>query len=79
MAYTTEDASYQQATVDLTWLDESKKATMICVQFLASNKTTLSGSDFAWGTTINYPTIGNWTVHMGSVLKIDDLSLNYTK
>lgn len=79
VAYTTEDASYQQATVDLTWLDESKKATMICVQFLASNKTTLSGSDFAWGTTINYPTIGNWTVHMGSVLKIDDLSLNYTK
>lgn len=78
-AYSTEDNSYQQATVDFTYKTTSKKATTICVQFLASNKTSLKESDFAKGTTINYPTIGNWTVHMGSILKIDDLSLNYTR
>ena len=49
------------------------------MQFLASNKTSLDKDDFAMGTTINYPTIGNWTVHMGSVLKIDDISLIYDK
>lgn len=78
-AYSAEDNSYQQATVDLTYKTTSKKATTICVQFLASNKTSLNESDFAKGTTINYPTIGNWTVHMGSILKIDNLSLNYTR
>lgn len=74
-----EDNSYGQAVVNFTYSTTEKKATTICVQFLASNKTSLSESDFEKGTTINYPTIGNWTVHMGSVLKIDDLSLNYTK
>ncbi len=78
-AYSTEDNSYQQAKVDLTYKTTSKKATTICVQFLASNKTSLSKSDFALGTTINYPIIGDWTVHMGSILKIDNLSLNYTR
>lgn len=78
-AYSEEDNAYKQATVDFNYTDDKAKATTICVQFLASNKTELSGSDFAWGTTINYPTIGDWTVHMGSVLKIDDLHLNYDK
>lgn len=79
IAYSTEDSSYMQATVNLNYSVTDKKATTICVQFLASNKTSLSESDFIKGTTINFPTIGNWTVHMGSVLKIDDLSLNYSK
>ena len=78
-AYSTEDNAYTQATVNFNYTDNTAKATTICVQFLASNKTSLSGSDFAWGTNINYPTIGDWTVHMGSVLKIDDLCLNYDK
>lgn len=78
-AYSEEDGSYTEATVHLNYSKPDKKATTICVQFLASNKSSLSESDFAKGTTINYPTIGNWTVHMGSVLKIDDLSLNYSK
>ena len=78
-AYSAEDNVYKQATVNFNYTDNTAKATTICVQFLASNKTSLSGNDFAWGTNINYPTIGNWTVHMGSVLKIDDLCLNYDK
>lgn len=78
-AYSAEDSSYQQATVDFVYKTTSKKATTICVQFLASNKSSLKESDFIKGTTINYPIIGDWTVHMGSILKIDALSLNYTK
>ncbi len=78
-AYSVEDGSYTEATVHLNYSKADKKATTICVQFLASNKSSLSESDFVKGTTINYPTIGDWTVHMGSVLKIDDLSLNYSK
>lgn len=78
-AYSVEDSGYKQATIDLRNIVTNKKVTTICVQFLASNKTSLSENDFEKGTTINYPTIGNWTVHMGSVLKIDDISLIYDK
>ena len=46
---------------------------------MASNKTSLSQSDFDLGTTITYPVIGDWTVHMGSILKIDDISLAFDK
>lgn len=78
-AYSVEDNDYIQATVDFNYMDLTKKPTTICVQFLASNKTELSQDDFAIGTTITYPVVGNWTVHMGSILKIDDISLNYSK
>ena len=78
-AYTDEDNKYQQATVDFNYTDDKAKATTICVQFLASNNTSLSDNNFEQGTTITYPVIGNWTVHMGSILKIDDLSLDYNK
>lgn len=78
-AYSSEDGEYKQASVDFNYLIEDEKATTICVQFLASSKTKLSQSDFNMGTTITYPVIGNWTVHMGSVLKIDDISLVYDK
>lgn len=78
-AYSEEDSEYTYATVDFNYLEPYEKATTICVQFLASNKTSLSGDDFAWGTTITYPVIGDWTVHMGSVLKIDDISLIFDK
>lgn len=77
--YSTEDAEYQSAKVDFVYTDTTQKATTICVQFLASNKTELSQSDFALGTTINYPVVGNWTVHMGSILKIDDIALIFDK
>ena len=78
-AYSSEDIEYQQASVKFNYSVENEKATTICVQFLASNKTELSKNDFNMGTTITYPVIGNWTVHMGSILKIDDISLVYDK
>lgn len=77
-AYSTADASYKQAVVNFNYTVTDKKATAICIQFLASNRTNVDSADyFATGTTITYPEIGNWTVHMGSVLKFDDLVLNY--
>lgn len=78
-AYSEEDNGYAQATVNFNYSDETEKPTTICVQFLASNKTSLSSDDFEKGTTITYPVVGNWTVHMGSVLKVDDISLVYDK
>lgn len=78
-AYSTEDNEYNQANIILHYSNNNEKATTICVQFLASNKTSLSENDFTKGATINYPVIGDWTVHMGSVLKIDDISLIYDK
>lgn len=79
VAYSNEDSEYVHAIVDFNYTEPFEKATSICVQFLASNKTSLSQSDFALGTTITYPVIGNWTVHMGSILKIDDISLVFDK
>lgn len=78
-AYSSEDGEYKQASVNFNYSVENEKATTICVQFLASNKTELSRNDFNMGTTITYPVVGNWTVHMGSILKIDDISLVYDK
>lgn len=78
-SYSVEDSEYKQAVVNFDYTDSYVKATTICVQFLASNKTDLSQSDFNMGTTITYPVIGDWTVHMGSILKIDDISLVYDK
>lgn len=78
-SYSVEDNEYKQAAVNFDYIEPSEKATTICVQFLASNKTDLSENDFDLGTTITYPVIGDWTVHMGSILKIDDISLVYDK
>lgn len=78
-AYSIEDNEYKQATINFNFINYEQKPTTICVQFLASNKTDLSQDDFILGTTISYPTIGNWTVHMGSILKIDDISLTFDK
>lgn len=79
VSYSVEDNEYKQATVNFDYIEPFEKATTICVQFLASNKTSLSESDFVKGTTITYPVVGDWTVHMGSILKIDDISLVYDK
>lgn len=75
-----EDSDYYPVTLSLNYTNTKAKATAICVQFLASNNTNPDNKKyFAIGTTITYPVIGNWTVHMGSVLKIDDIELIYDK
>ena len=72
------ETSYEPVTIPLEYT-VNKKATTICVQFLATNISDITESHFAKGTTITYPEVGNWTVHMGSQLLIDDISLIYDK
>lgn len=72
------ETSYEPVTIPLEYT-VNKKATTICVQFLATNISDITESHFAKGTTITYPEVGNWTVHMGNQLLIDDISLIYDK
>lgn len=78
-AYSTADNEFKQATVQLEYITLEKKATSIYVQFLSTTKTSFSSSDFDKNKSITFPVMGNWNAHIGSMLYIDDLLLNYTK
>ena len=75
-ATSTSDTAFKQATINLAYTNKSKKATSIYVRFLSTTKTSFSESDFNKNTSTQ---IGDESikVHRGSVLYIDDLSLNY--
>lgn len=70
------DTAFKQATVNLTYSNTQLKATKIYVAFHSTTKTSFSSSDFDKNVST---TVGNASikVHRGSVLYIDDLSLNY--
>ena len=70
------DTAFKQATVNLTYSNTQLKATKIYVGFFSTTKTSFSSDDFDKNTST---TIGSASirVHRGSVLYIDDLSLNY--
>lgn len=76
-AYSTADTEYKQATINLNYVVTNKKATTICVQFLSTTKTSFSTSDFDKHTSITFPVMGSWKAHIGSILKFDDIVLNY--
>lgn len=79
-AASTSDSAYKKVTIPLTYSeDKLMKATTICVQFLSTTKTSFSSSDFDKGTYITYPEVGEWSVHLGSQLYIDDLNLEFNK
>ena len=69
--------SWKQAGVELVYTDCTKKATSIYVQFLSSTKTSFSKSDFDIGKSITFPVMGEWKAHIGSMLYIDELHLEY--
>lgn len=69
--------SWKQADVELVYKDYTKKATSIYVQFLSSTKTSFSKSDFDIGKSITFPVMGEWKAHIGSMLYIDELHLEY--
>ncbi len=75
-ATSTSDTAFKQASINLAYTNKSKKATSIYVRFLSTTKTSFSESDFNKNTSTQ---IGDESikVHRGSVLYIDDLSLNY--
>lgn len=73
------DSEFRMANITLNYSTLTKKATSIYVQFLSTTKTSFSSSDFNKDKSFTFPEMGSWKVHMGSMLYIDDMYLNYTK
>ncbi len=78
-AYATADSEFKQASVNLQYAVTTQKATSIYVQFLSTTKTSFSSDDFNKKQTVTFPVMGDWAVHIGSMLYIDDISLVYDK
>lgn len=76
--YSTPDSEFKQASIQLEYIKE-EKATSIFIQFLSTTKTSFSKDDFDKGKSITFPIMGSWKAHIGSMLYIDDLHLEYTK
>lgn len=73
------NGGWAEATVNIEYVDQPKKATSIYVQFLSTTKTSFSESDFDKNKGITFPVMGSWNAHIGSMLYIDDISLIYDK
>ncbi len=72
----TADSAFRQATVNLNYTNTKAKATAIYVRFLSTTKTSFSSGDFEKNKSI-YIGSDSRKAHVGSILYIDDLSLNY--
>ncbi|WP_300700485.1 DUF4493 domain-containing protein [Bacteroides sp.] len=78
-AYSNADSEFKQANIQLDYIDIEKEATSIYIQFLSTTKTSFSTDDFDKNKSITFPVMGSWNAHIGSMLYIDDLHLEYTK
>lgn len=75
-AISSDSGSFQQVTLPLTYTNTKLKATSIYVSFWSSTKTSFSESDFNRNSSLKTGD-ESISVHYGSILYIDDLSLNY--
>lgn len=73
------ETGWQEGRVDVQYGEYPKFATSICVQFLSTDKTSFSDSDFDKNKSITFPVMGDWNAHVGSMLYIDDISLIFDK
>ena len=73
------ETGWQEGRVDVEYGEHPKAATSICVQFLSTDKTSFSSSDFDKDKSMTFPVMGDWKVHIGSMLYIDDISLIFDK
>lgn len=73
------ETGWQEATVNVVYVDYPKIATSVCVQFWSTSKTSFSNSDFDRNKSISFPIMGDWNVHIGSMFYVDDISLIYDK
>lgn len=78
-AYSTADSEFKEASIKLNYTSTMQKATSIYVQFLSTTKTSFNKDDFNRNKSITFPQMGDWNVHIGSMLYIDDISLIYDK
>ncbi len=77
--YRQSETGWQEGRVDVQYGEYPKFATSICVQFLSTDKTSFSNSDFDKNKSITFPVMGDWNAHVGSMLYIDDISLIFDK
>ncbi len=73
------ETGWQEGQVEVQYGEHPKAATSICVQFLSTDKTSFSDSDFDKNKSMTFPVMGDWRVHIGSMLYIDDISLIFDK
>lgn len=73
------ETGWQEGRVDVEYVAHPKPATSICVQFLSTDKTSFSENDFDKNKSMTFPVMGDWKVHIGSMLYIDDISLIFDK
>lgn len=73
------ETGWQEGRVDVQYGEYPKFSTSICVQFLSTDKTSFSDSDFDKNKSITFPVMGDWNAHVGSMLYIDDISLIFDK
>lgn len=73
------ESGWQEELIPIDYLASPKQATSISVQFLSTNKDSFSSSDFNRNRSMTFPVMGDWKVHIGSMLYIDDISLVYDK
>lgn len=73
------ETGWNEGCIDIQYGENPKPATSICVQFLSTDKTSFSASDFDKNKSMTFPVMGNWRVHIGSMLYIDDISLRFDR
>ncbi len=78
-AYSTADSEFKQVSVNLEYSIITQKATSVYIQFLSTTKTSFESADFTKKQSITFPVMGSWSAHIGSMLYIDDLSLEFDK
>ena len=73
------ETGWNEGRIDIQYGENPKPITSICVQFLSTDKTSFSDSDFDKNKSITFPVMGDWRVHIGSMLYIDDISLTFDR
>ena len=76
----TADDTYQNQTIALNWINTSYEPTHLCLDFYSTTRTEFSSSDLHKAGSVDLADAKNgWTAHVGSRLRIDDISLIYDK
>lgn len=73
------ETGWNEGRIDIQYGENPKPITSICVQFLSTDKTSFSDSDFDRNKSMTFPVMGDWRVHIGSMLYIDDISLTFDR
>lgn len=73
------ETGWNEGRINIQYGENPKPVTSICVQFLSTDRTSFSASDFDRNKSMTFPVMGDWRVHIGSMLYIDDISLTFDR